>query len=256
MSHHLPISDVFVSLNDPRQQGKIRHDPVETLVVAVCGVLAGADTFIEIELWAEQRLDRFRRFLTLAHGIPSHDTFGQPFGLIDPDEFEAAFRRWVEMILPSLSPRVVALDGKTRRRSGKAGGHRCIWSVLLPPRPVSCWGSVPLPKSPTKGRQSPSCWPHWRSKRCIVTIDAMGTQPSIAQAVRDRQADYLLAVKENQPRLAESIKDFFETFLNAYPDKTPHRFVQQIDKDHGRLEIRRSHVFEQLQCPAQPERWP
>ena len=88
MSHHIPISDVLVAINDPRQQGKIRHDLVETLVVAICGVLAGADTFIEIELWAEQRLDWFRRILKLPHGIPSHDTFGRLFSLIDPEEFE------------------------------------------------------------------------------------------------------------------------------------------------------------------------
>ena len=119
MSHHIPISDVLVAINDPRQQGKIRHDLVETLVVAICGVLAGADTFIEIELWAEQRLDWFRRILKLPHGIPSHDTFGRLFSLIDPEEFEQAFRCWVAAILPALSPQVVALDGKTSRRSGK-----------------------------------------------------------------------------------------------------------------------------------------
>jgi predicted transposase YbfD/YdcC len=89
----------------------------------------------------------------------------------------------------------------------------------------------------------------------IVTIDAMGTQPNIAQAIRDRGADYLLAVKDNQPKLAESIDDFFIAFVAA-PAKTPHQFHEVIKKDHGRIEVRRCYVFNQLDCLHAPERWP
>ena len=115
----LGLADVFVSITDPRQPGKVEHDLVELLVVAVNAVLVGADTFVEIELWAKEKLDWLRGHLRLANGIPSHDTFGRLFGLIDPSEFEAAFRRWVEAILPALgADAVVAIDGKTSRRSG------------------------------------------------------------------------------------------------------------------------------------------
>lgn len=116
----LRLSDVFVSITDPRQARKTRHDLVEVLVVAVNGVLAGADTFVEIEAWANEKLEWFRRYLKLEHGIPSHDTFGRLFGLIDPTEFESAFQRWVRSVLPALGQQnVVAIDGKTSRRSGK-----------------------------------------------------------------------------------------------------------------------------------------
>jgi len=116
----LGLADVFVSITDPRQPGKVEHDLVELLVVAVNAVLVGADTFVEIELWAKEKLDWLRGHLRLANGIPSHDTFGRLFGLIDPSEFEAAFRRWVEAILPALgADAVVAIDGKTSRRTGK-----------------------------------------------------------------------------------------------------------------------------------------
>ena len=91
----LRLAEVFVSVTDPRQAGKVEHDLVELLVVAVNAVLVGADTFVEIELWAKEKLDWLRGYLPLAAGIPSHDTFGRLFGLIDPEEFEAAFRRWV-----------------------------------------------------------------------------------------------------------------------------------------------------------------
>ena len=98
----LRLADVFVSISDPGQAGKIEHNLVELLVVAVNAVLVGADTFVEIELWAKEKLEWLRGYLRLEAGIPSHDTFGRLFGLIDPDEFEAAFRRWVATVLPAL----------------------------------------------------------------------------------------------------------------------------------------------------------
>ena len=90
---------------------------------------------------------------------------------------------------------------------------------------------------------------------CIVTIDAMGTQPDIAQAIRDRGADYILSVKGNQPTLAESMEDFFATF-QASPNKTPHSFDEVVEKDHGRVEVRRCYAFNQIDCLASLERWP
>jgi len=97
---------------------RAEHDRVELLVVAVNAVLVGADTFVEIELWAEEKIEWLRKYLRLTKGIPSHDTFGRLLGLIDAQEFEAAFRRWVSSLMPALGSQVVALDGKTSRRSG------------------------------------------------------------------------------------------------------------------------------------------
>ncbi|SFK58500.1 ISAs1 family transposase, partial [Azotobacter beijerinckii] len=109
------LAEVFVSIDDPRQAGKVEHDLVEMLVVAVSAVLSGADTFVEIEAWATEKLDWLRNYLKLKHGIASHDTFGRLFGLIDPAQFEAAFRRWVGSVVPVLGAQVVAIDGKTSR---------------------------------------------------------------------------------------------------------------------------------------------
>ena len=109
----LQLADVFVSIEYPRQAAKVEHDLVELLVVAVAAVLAGADTFVEIEIWAEEKLDWFRRYLPLVHGIASHDIFGRMFGLIEPGQFEAAFQRWMQGVLPALDAQVVAIDGKT-----------------------------------------------------------------------------------------------------------------------------------------------
>ena len=96
----LPVGDVFVGIRDPRQAKKVTHNLVELLVIAVCGVLAGADDFVEIEEWAKEKIDWFRQYLRLEHGIASHDTFGRVFAAIDAEEFGAAFRRWASSIAP------------------------------------------------------------------------------------------------------------------------------------------------------------
>jgi hypothetical protein len=250
------LADVFVTITDPRQAAKVEHDLVELLVVAVNGVLVGADTFVEIELWAKERLDWLRGYLRLENGIPSHDTFGRLFGLIDPDEFEAAFRRWVGEILPALGPdTVVAIDGKTSRRSGKVDA--------TPLHLVSAFaagvGLVLGQRATTEKSNEKTAIPELLAtlalEGCIVTIDAMGTQASIAQAIRDRGADYILAVKDNQPTLADSMRDFYVRF-KAVPQPTPHTVVETIEKDHGRIETRRCFAFDQLDCLAKPEQWP
>ena len=159
----LRLADVFVSISDPGQPGKIEHNLVELLVVAVNAVLVGADTFVEIELWAKEKLEWLRGYLRLESGIPSHDTFGRLFGLIDPDEFEAAFRRWVATVLPALGKdAVVAIDGKTSRSTGKLMPRHCTSSVLLLPELVWLSDSVRRNKNRTRRRLFQNCYRSWR----------------------------------------------------------------------------------------------
>lgn len=161
----LRLADVFVSITDPRQPGKVEHDLVELLVVAVSAVLVGADTFVEIELWAKEKLDWLRQYLRLENGIPSHDTFGRLFGLIDPAEFEAAFRRWVSSVVPTLGAEVVAIDGKTSRRSGKVDATPLhLVSAFAAGAGLVLWASGRLPRSPMRRRRFRNCFRFWRSK--------------------------------------------------------------------------------------------
>lgn len=253
--NRLRLADVFVSITDPRQSSKVEHDLVELLVIAVNAVLVGADTFVEIELWARERIDWLRRYLRLENGIPSHDTFGRLFGVIAPDEFEAAFRHWVSTVIPTLgTDAVVAIDGKTSRRSAGVDA--------TPLHRVSAFaagaGLVLGQRATAKKSNEKSAIPELLStlalEGCIVTIDAMGTQANIAQAIRDRGADYVLAVKDNQPHLADSIRDFFTQF-QAVPERTPHTAAEILEKDHGRIEVRRCFAFDQFDCLAKPEQW-
>lgn len=252
----LRLADVFVSITDPRQAGKIEHNLVDLLVVAVNAVLVGVDTFVEIELWAQERIDWLRRYLRLENGIPSHDTFGRLFGLIDPDEFEAAFRRWASALVPSLGQdAVVAIDGKTSRRSGKVDATPLHLVSAFAAGVGLVLGQRATAQKSNEKTAIPELLATLALDGCIVTIDAMGTQANIAQAIRERQADYVLAVKDNQPLLADSMRDFFTQFKEA-PQRTPHSATETLEKDHGRIEIRRCFAFNQLECLAKPEQWP
>ena len=251
----LPVGDVFVGIRDPRQAKKVTHNLVELLVIAVCGVLAGADDFVEIEEWAKEKIDWFRQYLRLEHGIASHDTFGRVFAAIDAEEFGAAFRRWASSIAPQLEKdEVVALDGKTSRRSGKVDGTPLHLVSAFAAGAGLVLGQRATAAKSNEKTAIPELLATLALEGCIVTIDAMGTQPTIAQAIRARGADYILSLKDNQPSLAESVRDFFAAF-EANPDKTPHRFDEVVEKDHGRLEVRRCYAFDQLDCLHAPERW-
>lgn len=252
----LRMVDVFVGIRDPRQAKKVEHDLVELLVVAVCGVLAGADDFVEIEEWAKEKLAWFRTYLELKNGIASHDTFGRVFAAIDAEAFAAAFRRWVGSVLPALAKdEVVSLDGKTSRRSAKVGGTPLHLVSAFAAGASMILGQRATAEKSNEKTAIPELLATLALDGCIVTIDAMGTQPSIAQAIRDRGANYLLSVKDNQPTLAESIADFFAAF-QADPDKTPHTFDEVMEKDHGRFEVRRCYAFDQIDCLHAPQRWP
>lgn len=251
----LRLADVFVSISDPRQAGKVDHDLVELLVVAVNAVLVGADTFVEIELWAKEKLDWLRQYLKLAKGIPSHDTFGRLFGLIDPEQFEAAFRRWVSGVLPALGAETVAIDGKTSRRSGGVDATALHLVSAFAAGAGLVLGQRATAEKSNEITAIPELLSALALTGCTVTIDAMGTQTNIAQTIQDRGADYVLAVKDNQPKLAESIQDFWLDFQAHPASHTPHGFTESVEKDHGRLEVRRCYVFDQLECLHKPQQW-
>ena len=251
----LRLADVFVSISDPRQASKVEHDLVEWLVVAVNAVLVGADTFVEIELWAREKLDWLRGYLRLAHGIPSHDTFGRMFGLIDAEQFEAAFRRWVSSVLPVLGAETVALDGKTSRRSGGVDATALHLVSAFAAGAGLVLGQRATAEKSNEITAIPELLSTLALAGCTVTIDAMGTQTAIAEAIQKRGADYVLAVQENQPKLTESIQDFWHSFRRHPAAYTPHGFAQTVDKDHGRLETRRCYVFDQLECLDKPQQW-
>lgn len=252
----LCMVEVFIGISDPRQAKKVRHKLVELLVVAIAAVVSGADTFAEIEVWGKLKLEWLRRHLTLEHGIPSHDTFSRVFAAIDAEQFGEAFQRWVAVALPVLDAgEVVAIDGKVSRRSGQVGNTPLHLVSAFAAGAGLVLGQQATAEKSNEKTAIPELLATLMLDGCIVTIDAMGTQPNIAEAIRARGADYILSVKDNQPKLAESMTDFMAAFFAA-PGRTPHQFDESIEKNHGRIETRRCYVFDQLDCLHAPERWP
>jgi predicted transposase YbfD/YdcC len=219
-------------------------------------MLCGVDDFVGIEAWGNERIDWLRRFLKLENGIPSHDTLGRLFGLLDRRTVEKSFRLWVGGVLPGFAQgSVVAIDGKASRRSKMTGKQALHLVSAFAAGSRLVLGQEACTEKSNELTAIPVLLEALLLKGVIVTIDAMGTHANIAQAIRDKEADYILAVKDNQPKLAESITSFFEIGQAENWKNTPHTYVESVEKDHGRLEVRRCWAFSQLDCLAQPQQW-
>lgn len=256
-SQRLSLMEAFADLPEPRVAGRSKHDLVEMLVVAVCALISGVDDFVGIEAWANERIDWLRRFVRLENGIPSHDTFGRLFGLLDRRAVEKSFRRWVGSVLPALAEgTVVAIDGKASRRSKMTGQQALHLVSAFAAQAGLVLGQEACAEKSNELTAIPALLEALLLKGAIVTIDAMGTHGNIAQSIRDKEADYVLAVKDNQPKLAESITTFFDIGQTEGWKNTPHTYAESVEKDHGRLEVRRCWAFDQLDCLAEPSQWP
>jgi len=195
----------------------------------------------------------------LENGIPSHDTIGRLFGLLDKEALEKSFRRWVGGVLPALAKgTVVAIDGKASRRSrltGKQALHM-VSAFAAAAGPVLGQEGKACAEKSNELTAIPVLLEALMLKDTIVTIDAMGTHSNIAQSIRDKKADYVLLVKGNQPTLAESIATFFEFGQSAQWRAAKHAYVESVEKDHGRLEVRCCWAFDRLECLANPQHCP
>ncbi len=255
-SNRWSLAEIFSALPDPRVAGRSKHDLVKMLVVTVCGLLCGVDDFVGIAAWADERIDWLRRFLKLENGIPSHDTFCRLFGLLDRSAVEKGFRLWVDSVLPALvEGTVVAIDGKASRRSKMTGQQALHLVSAFATEARLILGQEACAEQSNELTAIPVLLETLLPKGTAVTIDAMGTHGNIAQAIREREAHYVLAIKDNQPKLAESITTFFEMGQAEQWRNTPHTYAESVEKDHGRLEVRRCWAFTQLECLAAPEKW-
>ena len=200
------------AVEDPRCEGKVEHRLLDTLVIAVCAVIACAEGWEDIELYGRSKRAWLETFLGLPNGIPSHDTFRRVFMLIDPDAFEACFTRWAQALAVGAEREVVAIDGKTVRRSGSRRHERG------PLHLVSAWASgrgLALGQRAVDGKSNeitavPELLDALHLDGCIVTLDAMGCQKSIAERIRAKGADYLLGLRANHGRALGAVREHFE----------------------------------------------
>jgi len=228
------LIDIFRDIPDPRSGNGIRHRLDEILSIAILAILCDCTRFTEMELFGQEREEWLRTFLSLENGIPSHDTFGDVFAALSPEAIQTRFISWVETIREKISGDIVSIDGKTIRGSKDLSNNRKAIHI------ISAWsaanglvlGEIATDEKSNEITAIPDLLKMLELKGCIVTIDAMGTQTDIAKTIIDNGADYVLAVKENQPLLFQDIELFFSTEM-AECD-----YAKTTEKSHGRYETR------------------
>jgi len=238
---HLALQEHFALLADPRMERTKRHFLLDILVIAICAVICGADSWVEIQEWGRTKEPWLRRFLELPNGIPSHDTFGRVFAALDPVQFQQCFLAWVRAVTPVTTGQVIALDGKTVRRSHDRGKGKAAIPM------VSAWatanhlvlGQVKVDDKSNEITALPALLETLLLKGGIVTIDAMGCQTEIATTIVAREADYVLALKGNQGTLLRDVESLFEHARATNFHEVTHSVAQTVNKGHGRIETRR-----------------
>ena len=230
----------FAALPDPRIDRTKRHALLDIITIALCAVICGADSWVEVELFGKAKLAWLRTFLPLPNGVPSHDTFGRVFARLDPRQFERCFLAWVQSIAARTAGEVVAIDGKTLRRSHDRTAGKAALDV------VSAWaeanrlvlGQVAVNEGSNEIPAIPALLEMLAVEGCIVTIDAIGCQTAITQAIIDQGADYVIALKANQGTLYTAVETYFaEAQASRFRD-VPHGYHRTVDGAHGRLEVR------------------
>jgi len=262
----LSLVEHFESLTDPRVDRTKDHDLIDILAIAICALLCGAESFNDMEDFGHAKEDWFRSFLKLRNGIPSHDTFNRLFAAIDPKEFLDCFVRWTQSLRQAVPQEIVALDGKALRRA--------LNRKESPKYVVSAWaesnnlvlGQLKVEEKSNEITAVPELLRVLELAGCIVTVDAMGCQKKIAQEIIEADADYVLALKGNQETVHAEVKSFLDATLEekqrkrpkgaALPKAAAHvQELQTVEKDHGRLEIRRYYQSAELDWFADRAKW-
>src|SRR3954469_14767907 len=237
----LSIAHHFAGVTDPRIDRSRLHELLDIITIAICAVVAGADSWDDIEDFGTVKHAWLKTFLDLPNGIPSHDTFRRLFERLDPEEFQKGFLGWIEALHEATERQVIAIDGKTLRRSfdrakGKSALHLVhAWAtanhLLL--------GQVAVAEKSNEITAIPELLKMLSIAGAIVTIDAMGCQKEIARTIRERRADYVLALKANHERLFEQVVAFWqEAYRRGFKGYKAMAYHRQWNEGHGRFEAR------------------
>jgi predicted transposase YbfD/YdcC len=246
----------FQALQDPRLERSRLHNLLDIVAITICAVICGADSWVDVEKYGQAKQDWLRRFLKLPNGIPSHDTFGRVFAALVPEQFQTCFAGWVQETAGQLGLTQIAIDGKTLRGShdranGKAALHL-----------VSAWavenhltlGQEAVDSKSNEITAIPKLLELLDLEGALVTIDAMGCQKEIAEQVVEQGGDYVLTVKENQPKLYEEIGRLEQAALEQDYTGASSHCVEE--RGHGRQELRACWVLTDLEELTERAKWP
>lgn len=227
------------------------------LVIALCCLLCGGETFNDMEEFGHAKEAWFKTFLPLRSGIPRHDTFNRVFAALKPEAFLDCFLRWTQSVRQTIAGEIVAVDGKALRRAGAKGQS--------PRYIVNAWasanrlvlGQLKVADKSNEITAVPHLLRALELAGCIVTVDAMGCQTQIAKEIIEADADYVLALKGNQETAFAEVKSFLDDAVAQAQAQPPPEllFLETVEKDHGRLEIRRYWLSAELDWFADRPKW-
>jgi len=254
------IEEHFGKIKDPRIGNATRHKLFDILVIAILAVICGANGWSDVELFAKSKKKWLQTFLELPHGVPSHDTFGRVFALLDTQEFERRFMSSVKTIQEITAGEIIAIDGKQLRGSRMPGTGREMIDI------VSAWaganqlvlGEVKVDEKSNEITAIPKLLQLLDISGCLITIDAIGTQTEIAERIVEQGGDYLLAVKENQGQLYEDLQRLFAGDQENGYTQPGYSYTRKVSNSHGRMEIRQCWAIsseEYLDYVRSRERW-
>lgn len=262
----LSLIEHFKDLADPRVNRTKHHELIDIVVIAVCTLLCGGESFNDMEDFGKAKRDWFKTFLTLSSGIPSHDTFNRLFAALDPKAFLECFLRWTQSLREAVPQEIVALDGKALRRALNA--DQSVKYV------VSAWansnglvlGQLKVSDKSNEITALPELLRVLELSGCIVTVDAMGCQKKIAKEIKEADADYVLALKGNHETVHEEVKTFLDDAVAETSKPRPVTaklskaaatlaVLKTVEKDHGRLETRHYYQSAGLDWFADRGKW-
>ncbi len=247
MSHVSAIKESFENIFDPRSKKNKQHVLIEIIVITICAVICGAEGWEGIETFAKARKDWLRQFLLLPRGIPKHDTYRRVFAKLNPEQLQNSFRDFVQRVFTITDKQVIAIDGKSLRRSYESSENKAQGMIHM----VSAWatenelvlGQIKTEEKSNEITAIPELLNLLVVKGCIVTIDAMGCQRQIAEQIVKQEGDYILAVKENQGKLHQAIEKTFESAKEHGFKNMVYTTDESLDCGHDRIESRRCTVL-------------
>ncbi len=239
------LEECFGDLPDPRVVGRCDHQLVEIIMVAVCGVLSGAESWSEVEEFGEAKAAWLKQYLELPAGIPSHDTFSRVFRILDATAFQERFMKWVEITFSVARGQVIAVDGKTARGSRDSfRGQDAIHLVsAFAHQSGILLGQRKVDDKSNEITAVPELLKTLFIKGCVVTVDALNCQKDTAQTIIDGGGDYVFALKANHPQVHQEVVDWFEWAAQRDFRDIDHTFCKTVNKSHGRLEIRQCYAL-------------
>lgn len=234
--------DFFKEIPDHRIERRKLHSVEEILLVTFCGMIAGCDSWDDLELFGKTKLEYLRRYFSYINGAPSDDTLRRFFRVLDPVAFESCFIKWVRSFQLDLAEKIVAVDGKTSRRSFDGENKPLhLVSAFVSELGVTL-GQLKTEDKSNEITAIPELLELLDIAGAIITLDAMGCQRKIVEKIMDKNADYLIGLKGNQGKLNEDVRLFFQ----KKPKGAIFNTETEVDKGHGRLEVRQCTVSEDI----------